>query len=69
LFVQLANTFDSEITVKKEQDVETDGKSILGVLTLAAGCGTEILIRVEGEDAQTALDELEKLVENKFGED
>ena len=69
LFVQLANKFDSKITVKKGEDAVTDAKSILGVLTLAAGYGSEILIRVEGEDAQTALDEIEKLVENKFGED
>jgi len=69
LFVQLANKFDSKITVKKAEDAVTDAKSILGVLTLAAGYGSEILIRVEGEDAQTALDEIEKLVENKFGEE
>lgn len=69
LFVQLANKFDSEITVKKEEDAETDAKSILGVLTLAAGFGSEILVRAEGEDAETALYELEKLIDDKFGED
>jgi phosphotransferase system HPr (HPr) family protein len=69
LFVQSANKFDSEITVKKGEGSETDAKSILGVLTLAAGFGSEILVKAEGEDAQTALDELEKLIEGKFGEE
>ena len=69
LFVQLANKFDSEITVKKGEDAETDAKSMLGVLTLAAGFGSEILVRAEGEDAETALYELEKLIDDKFGEE
>jgi phosphotransferase system HPr (HPr) family protein len=63
LFVQLANKFDSKITVTKE-DQEVNGKSIMGILMLAAEKDSEIIITAEGEDAQEALDALEQLVDN-----
>lgn len=61
LFVQLANKFDSTITVKKDK-TSVNGKSIMGILMLAAGQGSEIQIQVEGQDAKEAILELEKLV-------
>jgi len=61
LFVQLANKFSSAITVSKDgQDV--NGKSIMGILMLAAEKGSEILITAEGDDAREALEALEELV-------
>lgn len=61
LFVQLANKFDSRITVKRQQE-EVNGKSIMGILMLGAECGSEIFIEAEGEDADQAIIELEKLI-------
>ncbi len=61
IFVQLANKFDCEITVKKG-DTEVSGKSIMGILMLAAGKGSIIYIRAEGEDAEKAIEELEKVI-------
>ncbi len=61
LFVQLANKFDSKITVTKDgQDV--NGKSIMGILMLAAEKDSEILIVAEGEDATEAAEALGGLI-------
>lgn len=67
-FVKLANRFDSEIFVGKWGQ-EVDGKSIMGILILAAGCGSEITIRAAGGDAQEAVSALGDLIERGFGED
>ncbi len=68
LFVQLANKFQSEIFVeKKEQKV--NGKSIMGIMTLAAGKGQKITITANGNDAEEAIKALEKLLKDKFGEE
>ncbi len=67
-FVKLAGRFRSDVWVRKD-DVEVNGKSIMGVLTLAAECGSEIIIRTAGEDAQSAAGELRALVESGFGEE
>ncbi|MCK4401215.1 HPr family phosphocarrier protein [bacterium] len=68
LFVQLANKFQSEIFVgKKGQKV--NGKSIMGVMTLAAGKGEKIAITADGNDAEEAVNALEKLLKDKFGEE
>ncbi|MDO9463991.1 MAG: HPr family phosphocarrier protein [bacterium] len=68
LFVQLANKFQSEIFVeKKEQKV--NGKSIMGIMTLAAGKGQKITIIADGNDAEKAVKALEKLLKDKFGEE
>ena len=61
LFVQIANKFDSRITVKRDAE-EVNGKSIMGILMLGAEKGSGITIQVEGEDAQVALAELEKIL-------
>jgi len=61
LFVQIAAKFDSNITVKKGNE-EVNGKSIMGILMLAAQHQSKIIIQVEGVDAEKALDELEKFL-------
>ncbi len=60
-FVQLANKFDANIVLKKDGD-SVSGKSIMGILMLAAEKGSEIEIEANGEDAQQAVLELEELV-------
>jgi phosphotransferase system HPr (HPr) family protein len=60
-FVQCANGFTSKITVTKD-DQSADAKSMLGMLTLAAGQGSEILITAEGEDETMAVDALAELL-------
>jgi len=62
LFVNLAQRFHATIEVVKEENI-VDGKSILSILTLAATMGTELTIRAEGEDAQSALDALVELID------
>lgn len=66
-FVRLATGFESEIFVSCRNS-EVDGKSIMGVMMLAAGKGMELRIRAEGTDAEAALEELGALVANRFGE-
>ena len=61
LFVQLANKFDSSITVIKD-DQEINGKSIMGILMLAAEQGSEIEVIAEGEDANEAIEALEEFI-------
>lgn len=70
-FVGLASQFQADVFVSRN-DREVNGKSIMGVMMLAAAKGTEITIRTEGPtdtDAQAALDALCDLVANRFGED
>jgi phosphocarrier protein HPr len=67
-FVKLASRFQSEVWVSKE-DIEVSGKSIMGVMMLAAEHGSHIRIRAAGEDAAVAVEALTKLVENRFGEE
>jgi phosphotransferase system HPr (HPr) family protein len=61
LFVQLAKLFTSKVTVKKGRKI-VDGKSIMGLLTLAAGQGARISIITDGSDASDALEQLTELV-------
>ena len=65
--VKLAAKFQSEITIVKD-DLDVNGKSIMGVMILAAEHGSTILLRADGPDADAALDALARLVGNKFGE-
>jgi len=65
--VKLAAKFKSDITIVKD-DLDVNGKSIMGVMMLAAEHGSTILLRAEGPDADAALDALSTLVSNKFGE-
>ncbi|MDD5428716.1 MAG: HPr family phosphocarrier protein [Candidatus Omnitrophica bacterium] len=61
LFVQIANKFNSEITIIKGKQ-KVNGKSIMGIMMLAAGAGSKVTIIAKGEDADKALAELEKLL-------
>jgi phosphocarrier protein len=65
--VKLAARFRSEITIVKD-DLDVNGKSIMGVMMLAAEHGSSITLRAEGPDADQALDALANLVHNRFGE-
>ncbi len=67
LFVQTANRFEALVEVHKE-DFLADGKSIMGIMTLAAELGSVILIRITGKDAEEAMEALAKLIESNFGE-
>ena len=67
MMVQVASNFESTITVEKD-GVEANGKSIMGLLLLAAGEGAKIVVRARGKDAKEAIEELSKLIESKFGE-
>jgi phosphocarrier protein HPr len=66
-FVKLANQYSSEIMVRKF-DLEVNGKSIMGMMMLAAECGVEITVRASGADAEKAVNDLVSLVESGFGE-
>jgi len=64
-FVDLASTFDSDITVSNEKD-SVDAKSIMQMSMLAATCGTKLSIKAEGQDAEKAVDAIRELVEDKM---
>ncbi|GAB4298345.1 MAG: HPr family phosphocarrier protein [Myxococcota bacterium] len=66
-FVKLASSFVAEISVSKD-DQTVNGKSIMGILMLAAGEGAEITVSASGKDAAEALFALESLVKQGFGE-
>jgi phosphocarrier protein HPr len=67
MLVKLAARFKSDIYLERD-GYGINAKSIIGVMTLAAEQGSELLIRVEGEDEQLAFDELSALFESGFGE-
>ena len=67
-FVKTASKFTSEIRVEKDGE-EVDGKSIMGLMMLAAGNGSVIIVAAEGEDEDAALEALADLIERKFEED
>jgi phosphocarrier protein HPr len=66
-FVHTAARFKSDLKVRKG-DEEVDGKSILGILLLAAGRGSTVVVKANGEDEREALDAVEKLIDAKFDE-
>lgn len=66
--VHLSSRFASEIQLVKEDQI-VNGKSIMGVMMLAASKGTELELIVEGEDEKQALEALEKLIQERFGEE
>jgi phosphocarrier protein HPr len=66
-FVNTANRFMADVRVVKDGSA-IDGKSILGILTLAATQGTDIVIRLTGEDETAAAQSLAELIDNRFGE-
>jgi phosphocarrier protein len=67
-FVHLATRFESQIRVTRDTKV-MDGKSIMGILLLAAARGTTITVAATGPDEQAAVDALVQLVESGFGEE
>ncbi len=67
LFVKMAMTFKSKVQIQKGNEV-IDGKSILDLLTLGAGSGTQLKLKATGQDADAALEALAQLVESGFGE-
>ena len=66
-FVNLANRFVASVKIVKDGN-EIDGKSILGILTLAATQGSEIILLVAGKDEEAALKALSDLIANRFDE-
>ena len=66
--VRLASSFNADIEISKD-GVGVNGKSIMGVMMLAAECGSSITIRTDGPDAQQAADALAELVADGFGEE
>ena len=67
VFVQTANRFEASLEIQKE-DLKIDGKSIMGIMTLAAEMGSSITVRAVGKDASVAMETLAKLIESNFGE-
>ena len=68
MFVRIASRYRAEIWVSKEGE-EVNGKSIMGLMMLAAGQGSKLRVRCEGSDADKALEELETLINSRFNED
>jgi phosphocarrier protein HPr len=66
--VQLGSGYASDLIIRFDGQ-EADGKSILGILTLACPYGSRITLKAEGPDAEQLLDALEKLINDKFGEE
>ncbi len=67
-FVRIANRYRSEVWVEKEGE-RINGKSIMGLMMLAAGQGSKLTIHCEGADADKVMEELEELIQRKFDED
>jgi phosphocarrier protein HPr len=65
--VKAAARFTSHITLVRD-DLEVNGKSIMGVMMLAAECGAELVIRADGDDAEQAVEALAALIAGHFGE-
>jgi phosphocarrier protein HPr len=68
MFVKAANRFECDIFVEKDGE-KVNGKSIMGLMMLAAGPGSKLLVYAEGHDAARAVLEIESLVKRKFDED
>ena len=66
-FVQLASNFSSHIEIEKD-DRRVNGKSIMGVMMLAASKGSTITLYTDGEDEQASMDQLEALINSRFNE-
>jgi phosphocarrier protein HPr len=68
MFVRIATRYRCEVWVSKEGE-EVNGKSIMGLMMLAAGQGSKLHIRCDGSDADKAMEELEELIKARFNED
>ena len=68
MFVKAANRFECDIFVEKDGE-KVNGKSIMGLMMLAAGPGSKLLIHAQGQDAARAMVEIETLIKRKFDEE
>ena len=68
MFVKIASKFDCDIFVEKDGE-RVNGKSIMGLMMLAAGPGSKLKVSAAGSDAQQALTDIEALMKRKFDED
>ncbi|MBQ7537424.1 MAG: HPr family phosphocarrier protein [Treponema sp.] len=68
LIAQTANKFSSEITIEKDS-ASVNAKSIMGVITMAAGYNTQLTLKAEGSDEKEAVEAIARLFESKFEED
>lgn len=68
LIVQTAMAFSSNIYIIKDE-IKVDAKSIMGILMLAAACGTELKLQTEGPDEEHALEKMVEIFNNGFGEE
>jgi len=66
--VKLASSFKSDILLKRQQR-EVNGKSIMGVMLLAAAKGTQVELIISGTDESLAMEKLSELIQNRFGEE
>ncbi|NNU69475.1 MULTISPECIES: HPr family phosphocarrier protein [unclassified Rhizobium] len=67
-FVQMVETFDAAITVSKD-GMTVGGTSIMGLMMLAASPGSSVVVSASGSQAEEALEALDKLIQNRFGEE
>jgi len=65
--VKLAGSFESAIDIEKDGK-RVNGKSIMGVMMLAASCGSSVTLHIDGDDENDALEALQELINNRFGE-
>ena len=68
MFVKIAARYEADLLVEKDGE-EVNGKSIMGLMMLAAGCGSKLKITAHGTDADRVVDEIEKLIAKKFDEE
>ena len=68
MIVRVANKYAAEVTVEKDGE-QVNGKSIMGLMMLAAGPGSKVTVHAQGHDASQALTELETLINRKFEEE
>lgn len=67
-FVRASSKFKSDVSVERDGE-KVDGKSIMGMMMLAVGCGMEIVVTANGSDEEALMEVLERLIESKFDED
>ncbi len=68
MFVRVANKFNSDLIVEKDGE-EVNGKSIMGLMLLAAGCGSRLKLTAIGDDAANVLKDIEEIISRKFDEE
>ena len=68
MFVKIASRYSGDVYVEKDGNT-VSGKSIMGLMTLQASCGSKLVVTVEGEGPEEVLDQLQALVESKFDKD